>query len=1122
MPPGKPGVRWVCRSSSSFHVIEYSEELVRLNRLGLGKSMFWSRCVPAGALLLALAVLGLWAGSRASRLPAGNTQLSAGTLLPNPEQATRPQILKAYGQLPLMFEPNVGQTDGRVKFLARGTGYGLFLTKDEAVLSLVSQKSASDKTQLTSVVRMRLVGANADPDTAGVDALPGKSNYFIGNDPRKWRRGVPQYARVRYANVYPGVDLLYYGDQGQLEYDFELAPGADPRKVQLRFDGAETLALQGGNLVLTAGGGSVRLEAPRVYQKYGNAQKDVDARFVLLSQNTVGFELGAYDHSRELVIDPILSYATYLGGSGMETFPTIAVDSAFNFYVAGATTSADFPVTTTPAAYQSALKGPTNVFVAKFNSNGAGPLAFATYLGGSGTDTAQGIAVDAGFNVYLAGTTTSSDFPTNGTNGAFQGTPKAAGTHAFVTELAVASDNTQTLQYSTYLSGSGTDTVSGMTLDTQQNVYVIGITTSHDFPTAPAAGAFQTTLLASTAFFVSEVQPHNSDGASLPYSTYFGGSFPTNGTVVGGGIAVDNNPAGANIYITGGTNFQFNGNLNDFPIKNAFQSCLDSPRNACNQSNTNLDAFVAKINPINSAGAQVVYSTYLGGSGNDVGYGIGLDSAGNAYVTGVTNSPDFIPPTATVAHQKCLNTPTNPTTCSTTPDTTHTDAFVGKVTNPAAGSSNPNVFLSYFSYLGGTLDDAAYAIAVDPVAGARITGQTDSPDLAVSGQVQGSLGGGTDAFVARLYTASTSASGTNNGEFVTYLGGTQNDRGTGIAVDANSITYVAGETASNNFPMGLNPPFQGTLKGTQNAFAARLGPSVNLSVKSITSGVAVNAGNQATFTYTITNSGDSVAGVAFIDNLANSGVTSTFVSATAAGGTCPTAPTNNTVICNVGVLNGGATASVAVTLTPQGPGTLGNSGSVIVAGSSFSSSASSSVQVTSYTVDVQPPSVTVAAGNTATYTATVNPQGNYTASVSLSCPSGLPSGTGSGCTFSTNPITLAGSSPSSVSLTIPTTARTSTTVEMLHSSRWLYAMFFPIGGLTFFGMGLGGKYTRRQRLAGVLLILLLVGLIAIQPACSHSSSTTINAGTPAGTYAVTVSATSGSFSQTKQITLVIQ
>ena len=1094
-----------------------------MNRLELGKSMFWSRCVPAGALLMALALLSLWAGSRASRLPADGSQLSTLTLLP--EQATRPQILKMYGQLPLMFEPNVGQTDGRVKFLARGTGYGLFLTKDEAVLSLVSQKSVSDKAQLSSVVRMSLVGANANPSTSGVDALPGKSNYFIGNDPSKWHRGVPQYARVRYADVYPGVDLLYYGNQGQLEYDFQVAPGADPKKVKLRFDGAEKLALEGGDLVLTAGGGSVRLEAPRVYQKDGNAQQRVDGRFVLLSRNTVGFEVGVYDHSRELVIDPILSYSTYLGGSGMETFPTIAVDSAFNFYVAGSTTSADFPVTTSPAAYQSGLKGPTNVFVAKFNSNGAAPLAFATYLGGTGTDTAQGIAVDAGFNVYLAGTTTSGDFPTNGTNGAYQPSPKAAGTHAFVTELAVASDNTQTLLYSTYLSGTGTDTISGMTLDNQQNVYVIGITTSHDFPTAPAAGAFQTTLLASTAFFVSEVQPRNTDGASLPYSTYFGGSFPTNGMAVGGGIAVDNNPAGANIYITGGTNFQFNGNLNDFPIKNAFQSCLDSPRNACNQSNANLDAFIAKLNPINSAGAQLVYSTYLGGSGNDVGYGIGLDSAGNAYVTGVTNSPDFIPPTATVAHQKCLNTPTNPTTCSTTPDTTHTDAFVGKVTNPAAGSSNPNVFLSYFSYLGGTLDDVAYAIAVDSVAGARITGQTDSPDLvpATPPQIQNTPGGGIDAFVARLYTASTSSgSGVNNGEFVTYLGGAQNDRGTGIAVDANSVTYVAGETASNNFPMGVNPPFQGSLKGSQNAFAAKLGPSVNLSVKSVTSGVAVNAGNQATFTYTITNSGDSVAGVAFIDNLASSGVTATFVSATAAGGTCPTAPTNNTVICNVGVLNGGATASVTVTLTPQGPGTLGNSGSVIVAGSPFSASASASVQVTSYAVDVEPPSVTVAAGNTATYTATVNPQGNYTASVSLSCPAGLPSGTGSGCTFSTNPITLAGTSPSSVSLTIPTTARTSTTVEMLHSGRWLYAMFFPIGGLTFFGMGLGGKYSRRQRLIGILLILLLVSLISIQPACSHSSSTTINSGTPAGTYAITVSATSGSFSQTKQITLVVQ
>ncbi|HKS94566.1 MAG TPA: SBBP repeat-containing protein, partial [Terriglobia bacterium] len=986
-----------------------------------------------------------WAGSRASRVPSQESSLLpvSSFLSSATNPSARPQVIQSYGQLPLMFEPNVGQTDARVQFIARGTGYGLFLTKNGAVLSLLGGKSAAERS--SSVIRMNLVGANSNAAPAGLDVLPGKSNYFLGNDPKRWHRNVSQYARVRYASVYPGVDLVYYGSQGQLEYDFEVAPGANPKSVQLRFEGAQKLALEGHDLVLTTRDGSLRLEAPRVYQTVGDSKKPVDGKFVLLAQNTVGFEFGAYDSNHGLVIDPVLTYSTYLGGSGAEVAPTIAVDSAFNFYVAGSTTSTDFPVPTTPAPLQATLKGSTDVFVAKFNSSGT-PLVFATYLGGSDMDTASAVGVDAGFNVYLAGTTKSSDFPTNGTTGAYQPSPKAAGTHGFVTKLAITqSDQTQSLAYSTYLSGSGTDTISGLALDNKSQIYVIGTTTSTDFPIAPSQGAFQNSLLGPIAFFVSELNPTVSADAGLVYSTYFGGSFPTNATVTGGGIAVDNNSAGANIYITGGTNFQFNGNNNDWPIKNAFQSCLDSPQNACNQSNTKLDAFIAKLNPINTAGAQLVYSTYLGGSGDDIGTGIGLDSAGNAYISGVTNSSDFIFPTATVAHQKCLNNPTT-TTC-TSPDTTHTDAFVGKVTNPAAGSSNTNVFLSYFSYLGGSGNDAANAIAVDTVQGARITGITSSSDLPVLNAVQSTLGGGTDAFVARLYTAATGTSTVSLGEFISYLGGSGNDRGTGIAVDSNATTYVAGETQSTNFP--VLGAFQATYKGSQDAFAAKLSPTVNLNVTASTSATSVNAGNQATFTYTITNQGDTTAGVAFVDNLASSGVTATFVSATASGGTCPTSATNNTIICNVGVLNGGATATVSVTLTPTGPGTLGNSGSVIVAGSPFTKSASASVQVTSYTLDVQPPSVTVAAGNTATYTATVTPSGNYTASISLSCPSGLPSGTG-GCTFSTNPITLSGTSPSSVQISITTTARTSTTGALRHTGP-IYAIFLPIGWLTLLG-----------------------------------------------------------------------
>ena len=272
-----------------------------------------------------------------------------------------------FGQLPLSFEPNQGQTDPQVKFLARGAGYGVFLTSDQAVLTL----RRPDKN--SSVVRMQLAGANPVAAATGSSPLPGKSNYFIGNDPAKWHRGVPQFARVRYQGVYPGVDLVYYGNQGRLEYDFEVAPGADPSQIALRFQGQESANLDaGGNLILASGGDEVQLKAPRIYQEFGAEQRPVAGRFVLRQDGKVGFELAAYDRSRTLVIDPVLTYSTYFGGSGDEACstilgvasppsgcPAIAIDPSSNIYIAGSTTSTDFPVdppvATPPSAFQPAL-----------------------------------------------------------------------------------------------------------------------------------------------------------------------------------------------------------------------------------------------------------------------------------------------------------------------------------------------------------------------------------------------------------------------------------------------------------------------------------------------------------------------------------------------------------------------------------------------------------------------------------------------------------------------------------------------------------------------------------------------------------------------------------------------
>jgi hypothetical protein len=1073
--------------------------------------------IAAGLVLAILAGIGLWAGVRASRATAISNApaiLNAGA---SPSAVAPAQVVKAFGRLPLMFEPNVGQTDPQVKFVARGAGYGLFLTADEAVFSFARQVSKT-KVEQTSVLRMRLNGAASHPLVSGEEPLPGKSNYFLGNNPSKWRQDVPQFARAAYKNVYPGVDLAYYGNQGQLEYDFTIAPGADPRVVRLDFSGADKIALESGDLNISTRNENVRLHAPRVYQMKGETQEPIDAHFVLLANNEVGFSVGSYDRARALVIDPVLSYSTYLGGSGNESSPQIAVDSAFNFYIAGSTTSADFPKSSAP--YQSTLAGTANIFIAKFDPTGS-TLEYGSYLGGNGTDTTAGLAVDAAGNIYVAGTTTSTNFPAS--SSAFQSGPKnGSGTHGFVSELTpTPASGSSALAYSTYLSGSQTDTMSGLTIDSKGNIYVIGITNSSDFPIEPSQGALQNTLLGPNAFFVSKLSPagNNTGKNSLVYSTFFGGSFPATGTVAGGGIAVDNNSVGSNIFITGGTNYQNNGNANDFPIKNAEQGCLDNPGPVdqdtnCSQTVTALDAFVAKINPLNTSGAQLVYSTYIGGTGDDVGYGIQVDSAGNAYIAGSTTSTEsysVIAPLSQSAKPYQMTNGGGPS-----------DAFVAKITNPVAGGSTSNVVFSYFSFLGGSGTDAAAAIAIDTIQGAIITGTTNSPDLQVTpNAIQSTPGGGTDALVARLDTTGYLGPGMSPGTIVSYLGGSGNDRGTGVAVDSNAVIYVAGDTMSPNFP--TRAPYQGALDGAQDAFAAKLTPAVNLTVTPTPQGsTVVNAGNQATFTYTIKNIGDTVAGVAFVDNLANSGVVANFVSATAAGGTCPTSPTNNTIICNIGVLNGGATTTVTVTLTPTTSGTLGNSGSVIVAGSTFTASASASLTVNSYTLAVAPATQTVAAGNPATFTPTLTPVGTggtYSASISFGCPNGLPNGTS--CTFSTTPVTLQNQSPSSVTLTIDTTARTTTTAGLGHGGL-PFAMWLPIGGLAIFGAGLGGTVSRKRRVVGGLLVLCVLTLIAMQPACSHSSSTTLSSGTPAGTYDVTVSATSGTYNQTQQIQLVVQ
>jgi hypothetical protein len=1112
---------------------------VRLNFRELGTGS--SPVLLSFASLLLLGGLVLYSGVPASKLAVSGSNQSTLEALAAPAAANRTAARVDLGQLPMSFEPNQGQTDPHVKFLARGAGYGVFLTADQAVLTLRSNASTS------SVVRMQLAEANPAATAAGTSPLPGKSNYFIGNDPAKWHSGVPQFARVRYASVYPGVDLVYYGHQGQLEYDFEVAPGADPSQIAMQFQGQESANLDGGgNLILASGGHEVQLKAPRIYQELGDEQRPVAGRFVLQQDGKVGFELAAYDRRRTLVIDPELTYSTYFGGSGDESCsailvvasppsgcPAIAIDPSSNIYIAGSTTSVDFPVVpaTPPAAFQTAIKGAADVFVTKLNAAGSA-VQFSTYLGGSNADFTAGVAVDTAFNVVVAGTTASTDFPTSASS-AFQPTATNPNPHAFVSVLSSTGEN---LLYSTYLSGNGAETARGLALDPRNKVYVIGTTTSKDQPDAthsfPATlGAIQVSSLGNSQFFVSKIDPTLIGFPSLAYSTYFGGGNPIDGLTLGGGIAVD---ANSNVYITGGTNFQHTGSpATDFPILNAFQGCLDTPPPAtapttppttnCATNVTATDAFVAKLNPAAAAGAQLLYSSYLGGTGNDAGFGIAVDSGLSAYITGSTASTDETIPTGTTPFQRCLDNPTNPSPC---PAATNTDAFVGKVGTPCSGSTctNTAVPYTYFSYLGGAGTDVGLSIAVDTLQGARIAGWTNSGDFPIPNNngVQPAIGGGVDAFVSRVDT--TASSTVSLGHFGTFLGGTLNDYGTGIATDAQGSSYAVGETASNNFPKAA--PIQANINGASDAFVTKLGPALNLALTETVSPLTVGVGNNATFSYTITNNGDLTTGIIFTDVLPS---TATFVSANASPGqaNCP-APTNSIVTCTVGTLNGGATGTVTVVLAPTlpalplQPGTLSDGGKVSIFGTSkvATPAVPAVAVVNNFGVGVSPTTATVAAGIPASFTVTVTPTGNIPNTVTLSV-AGAP--TGGTTTFPNGTsFTNLSNGPQSRQLVVNTTARVTTPASLFPVGRPFYAAFFPVSGLALLGAGIGGRKSRRRRVLMAALLSCFFSLVLFQAACSSSSTTTTTTGTPAGTYNLTVTATSAAASRTQQIVLVVQ
>jgi hypothetical protein len=547
-------------------------------------------------------------------------------LLLDASPASTGQLLQAYGQLPLSFEANQGQTAAPVNYLTRGDGYTLFLTPSQAVLELqkpaprAAGGSSTPQSAATQTLSMRLVGASPTSTVVGLDRQAGVSNYLLGNDPSRWVTNVPNFGRVECQNLYAGINLIYYGNgQTRLEYDFDVAPGANAGAIRLAFQGARAMAVDGqGNLVLHLAGGDMIEQAPVAYQTIDGVRQSVSCRYLVGANGQVRFALGAYNTSRALVIDPVLSYSTYLGGSGAESGPAVAVDPAGNVYLTGCTSSVNFP---TQNPLQASLGGGTDVFVTGLNASGTARV-FSTYLGGSSNEGTLalsgfgGIAVDGGGNIYVAGVTGSTDFPIRNPYQA-----SLVGTQDFF--VSKLSPGGSSLVYSTYLGGSGTQTFldSGyygsaegqvLAVDRQGDAYLAGVTNSANYPVqnplqAANAGGYDV--------IVSEL---NSAGTALVFSTYLGGS----GDETNAALALD---SAGNVYLAGSTT---SGN---FPTANPVQAALGG------QS----DAFVTKLT---AGGAALAYSTYLGGSLNDFAFGIAVDSSGAAYVAGQTDSTNF--PTA--------------------------------------------------------------------------------------------------------------------------------------------------------------------------------------------------------------------------------------------------------------------------------------------------------------------------------------------------------------------------------------------------------------------------------------------------------------------------------------------
>lgn len=669
-------------------------------------------------------------------------------------------------RFPVEFEVNQGQHDPEVRFLARARGYEFYLTEAGAIFMLPRIGVGHDARK-PEMVYLKFVNGRSSPVIQSLGEAAHRTHYLIGDDPSQFRTDIANFERVVYGDVYPGVDVVFYGQNGRIEYDFILKPGSDLSNIELAFVGARDVRIGSeGDLVVETASGTITQHRPTVFQEVDGKRALVAGGYRSVGTNRFKFEVAAYDRTQPLTIDPILTYSTYMGGTSAETGQAIAVDAAGNAYITGSTSSSNFP---TLGAYQGSRAGTTDVFVTKINAAGTG-LVYSTYIGGrSSTSSATGIAIDGSGNAYVTGTTTSNTYPT--TAGVVQGAISGGG--GFVTKLNAAGN---TLVYSTYLKGAFPQAIR---VDAGGNAFVAGYSLGNLTTTA---GAFHTTKPSAASNHSGFVAKLNPTASAQLYSTYLGGTAADDVK----GIAVD---GAGNAYVAGATTSI------DYPVSNAYQATLKGGK----------DAFVTKLNP---SGNALVFSTYIGGTADDSANAVAIDSAGNVYIAGDTFSTDF---PRVNGRLKGHN------------DTVANNAFVTEFA--AAGNS-----LVGSTYFGGAAcltptisscfptqpNDGATAIAVDPTGTyVYVAGYLSSVVTLLKDPIQGALNGTTDAFVAKFY-------GPTGIFYATRLGGGDIDVANGIAIDANGNAYVVGTSnGGTNFPTTL-----GAVKlasgGSSDAFVAKI------------------------------------------------------------------------------------------------------------------------------------------------------------------------------------------------------------------------------------------------------------------------------------------------------------